>query len=105
VRLTDFLNSAANIAGLLLWVLFMVMYIAYGNRLRAPAGRAFMIMSLGYLAILIPLLLHHPLGLSTDVVTWVAWTQFAGVGLSCVGTAWLIVIGIRANGRFPWQRK
>lgn len=105
MRLTDLLNSAVNIIGAVLWLAFMALYAGYGNRLRKPAGRAFMLVSLGYAGIMVPLLLHHPGGMSTDVVPWVAWVQIAGVGLSCVGTANLIAIGVRANGRWPWQER
>jgi hypothetical protein len=103
VRLTDILNSITAVTGLTLWLGFIGLYLAWGNRLRRPAGRAFMIMAVGAAAIYVPLVLHHPGGLSTDVVPWVAWVQVAGTALSCAGTGYLIAIGVRANGRWPWQ--
>ena len=103
MHLTDVLNSVTALTGLAAWLTFIGLYAGYGNRLRTPAGRAFMIMAAGGAAIFVPLVLHHPLGLSTDVVPWVAWVQVAGTAMSCAGAVYLIVIGVRANGRWPWQ--
>jgi drug/metabolite transporter (DMT)-like permease len=102
--LTNTLNSIVNIVAIVLCVAFIAGYFGYGNRLQRPAGRAFMIMAFGCLDLLIPLLLHHPFGLSTSVVSWVAWVQIAGVSFFSAGMAYLISIGVRVNGKWPWEQ-
>jgi hypothetical protein len=97
-------GSAAVIAGLAAWLVFAVLYAAYGNRLRAPAGRALVTMSAGYAMLLVVLLLHHPLGISAAASTADAWFQAGAVALSCAGTVLLTVLMVRANGRPPWRR-
>jgi hypothetical protein len=97
-------DSIANIAGLAAWAVFAVLYTAYGNRLRAPAGRALVTMSLGYAVVLVVLALHHPLGISALVSKGDAWFQAGAVALSCAGTLLMTALMVRANGRWPWQR-
>jgi hypothetical protein len=104
VKLTDLLISIASCGGLLLCLSFIAIYLAYGNRLRKPAGRAFMIMDFGSTALFTLLVLRHPAGFNTDTDAWYAWLQVAGETAFCVGLVYLISIGVRANGRWPWQK-
>jgi hypothetical protein len=105
VQTANFADSAANVAGLVAWAVFAVLYIGYGNRFRAPAGRAVVTMSLGYAVVLTVLLVHHPLGISALVSKADAWFQAGAVALSCGGTVLMTALMVRANGRWPWQRK
>jgi hypothetical protein len=98
-------DSVANIAGLVAWATFAVLYTGYGNRLKAPAGRALVTMSLGYAVVLVVLLLHHPLGISALVSKEDAWFQAGAVAVSCAGTVLMTALMVRANGRWPWQRR
>lgn len=89
---------------LLLWVAFILSYIRYGNRFRAPAGRALMIMSVGYAAVLIPQILRHPFGITTATASF-TYFQIGAVCLSAAGTLAILALMIRANGFLPWKRK
>jgi hypothetical protein len=103
MSLTNLLISIASAGGLLLCLTFIVIYLAYGNRLQRPAGRAFMIMDFGSTGLFILLVLRHPGGVTTDVA-WYAWVQVFCESAFCTGMLYLISIGIRAAGRWPWQR-
>ncbi len=84
-------------------LVFMISYVLYGNRLRAPAGRALMVMSASYVGLLILLLLRHPFGISTDRSRWFTWAQIIMILFSGTGTGFLLALMVRANGRWPWQ--
>lgn len=102
--MAEFWTDFTDLAGLALWGLFMAGYFVYGNRLRVPAGRALIIMSTGYMLTILTHTLRHPFNLSTDTSAFFTWFQIAATGVSCTGTAALIWLLVRANGRWPWQR-
>jgi hypothetical protein len=104
MKIASTADSVVVVIGLLTWAVFAALYTAYGNRLRAPAGRALVTMSTGYAVLLVVLLLHHPLGISAGSSTADAWFQAGAVALSCAGTVLLTVLMIRANGKPPWRR-
>lgn len=89
---------------ILLWVAFIASYIAYGNRFRSPTGRSLMIVSFGYMIGLIPQLLRHPFGVSTMSSEIFTWFQIFAFSVGAVGTLSILVLMIRANGRWPWQK-
>lgn len=103
--MAEFLTSFTDIAGLVLWGVFMAGYLVYGNRMRAPAGRALIIMSTGYMLTILTHALRHPFDLSTTSSAFFTWFQVAAIGVSCAGTVALIWLLVRANGRWPWQRR
>lgn len=91
------------IAALVLWIIFVLSYVGYGNRFRAPAGRALMVMSLGYAAVLVPQILRHPFGVTTSSSVLFTWFQIICIALSGLGTAAILALMIRANGKPPWK--
>lgn len=97
--------GTALFAALGVWLIFVALYFAYGNRLRAPAARALMIMALGYAIGLVPTLLRHPFGITTDHSETFAWFQFATIVAGAAGTAWMTILMGRANHRWPWHKK
>jgi hypothetical protein len=94
-----------TIGAFVVWMLFMISYVAYGNRFRHPAGRALITMSFGYACILLPEILHHPFMISTENETWAAWVQGIGTAISLLGTLYLTRLMVVANDRWPWQSK
>jgi hypothetical protein len=101
--MAEFLTGFADIAALVLWAAFMGGYLAYGNRLHAPAGRALAVMSTGYMLVVLTDALRYPFGLTAASSAFFAWFQAAAIGIGCMGTASLIWLLVRANGRWPWQ--
>jgi hypothetical protein len=101
---SNFWISAVAIGALVTWLAFMVLYVAYGNRLRAPAGRAIVTFSFGYALLLVPTILRHPFGLMTANNSAFAWFQGISTLVGMVGAAALIWLTVRANGRWPWQK-
>ena len=87
-----------------LWAAFIASYVLYGNRLRAPAGRALMVMSFGYAMILVPQILRHPFGVTTANSVVFAWFQICAIALSAAGTLAILLLMIRANGHAPWKK-
>jgi hypothetical protein len=61
-------------------------------------------MSFGYAAFLVPQILRHPFGITTQDSTWFTWLQMACLSLGGLGTLYLLALMIRANGRWPWRR-
>lgn len=104
MRAAVWADSASVIVGLAVFAAFIASYVAYGNRMRAPAGRALMVMSTGYAVLLVVLLLHHPLGIEALNNAADAWFQAAAVLMSVAGVTGMTALMIRANGRWPWQR-
>jgi hypothetical protein len=101
---SEFLLNLAGIGVLLTPFIFIMLYLGYGNRFRAAAGRALVVWGGGSFILGSIFFLHHPLGLSTDNVPWVGWYQVIGSFLFIAGGIWLITLAVRANGRWPWQR-
>lgn len=95
-------ESISLVIAILLWLAFIASYIAYGNRLRAWAGRAIMGMSIGYLVILIPLFAHHVLGVNFRPAQEM---EVAGIIVSFLASGSLLALTIAANGRWPWDRE
>lgn len=105
--MTDLFLNITGTAALVLPILFMAVYFAYGNRFRAPAGRAIMVWAGGSGLLGSIFFIHHPVGISTgrhgeDAV--VSWYQITGITIFVIGVIWLIALGVRANGRWPWRR-
>jgi hypothetical protein len=104
VTLPNILLDAASIAGVLIPLIFMLSYVGYGNRFRAPVGRALMVLGLGSMGLMSIFFVHHPLGISTADSTWAAWYQIVVSAVFCAAMGWVTSIMVRANGRWPWQR-
>lgn len=100
---TGFLTGFVNIVALAMWLVFIIAYIAYGNRMRHPAGRLMMVMSTGYMLSILVLALHRPFGLSAAGGSFFAWFQIAAVGASAAGTIAVLILLIRGHGGWPWQ--
>lgn len=94
------LESVALCLSMLLWVLFIAGYAAYGGRMRSATGKALMLMALGWFAVTLPLFLHHIL-LVNDLDA--QWVEVVALFLSAIGTGAITWLMVRANGRLPWQ--
>jgi hypothetical protein len=98
----ELLLNVTGVAVLVVPLLCMILYVGYGNRFRATAGRAIMVWDSGSAMLGSIFFLHHPLGWSTDI-RWVAWYQICGSLLFVTGVTWLMGLMVLANERWPWQ--
>jgi hypothetical protein len=91
------LTDVVFVAGFAALAVFILLYAVLASWHRNPAGRALMVMSVGFLLVLLALMLRHPFGLSTARNSVFSWFQVTAVAVSIAGIEWITSVLVRAQ--------